>query len=124
MLSRRATLQGDGYAPGSIMLLPKRGRVNLPNCLTLVGCLVGSGFSCLTAAAAGTSAVPTSHYERPTERNGPFRDRVIVFVHGIFGDANGTWRSLSGVYWPKLLLSDRAFDDYDIYVANYKSPIL
>jgi pimeloyl-ACP methyl ester carboxylesterase len=64
-----------------------------------------------------TPPAPASHYER-----GPLHDRVIVFVHGIFGDANGTWTSSAGAYWPKLLLSDRAFDDSDVYVANYDTP--
>jgi hypothetical protein len=66
---------------------------------------------------------PISHYERPVGQNGPYKDRVIVFMHGIFGDADTTWTSRSGTYWPKLLLGDSAFDDSDVYVANYESPI-
>jgi pimeloyl-ACP methyl ester carboxylesterase len=66
----------------------------------------------------------TSHYERPATENGPFKDRVIVFVHGIFGDATSTWTSPGKVYWPKLVLGDSAFDDSDVHVANYESPVL
>lgn len=69
-------------------------------------------------------STPTSHYERPSTDKGPFKDGVIVFVHGIFGDAISTWTSsTSGAYWPRLLLGDKAFDGYDIYVANYDSPV-
>jgi hypothetical protein len=82
-------------------------------------CLLGVAL-CGFAPPANSSAptVPTSHYER-----GPVKDRVIVFVHGIFGDANSTWTSPGGNYWPKLILSDSAFDGFDVYVANYESPV-
>jgi|SRR5579859_1698 len=87
--------------------------------------LCGFVFCCVGATGGGASPpIPVSHYERPTAKSGPFKDRVIVFVHGIFGDAHGTWTSTGGAYWPKLLLSDRAFDESDIYVANYRSPVL
>jgi pimeloyl-ACP methyl ester carboxylesterase len=55
--------------------------------------------------------------------DGPSKERVIVFVHGIFGDSTSTWkRSASTPYWPRLLLADHAFDDVDVYVANFQSP--
>src|SRR4051794_4435692 len=50
------------------------------------------------------------------------REAVLVFVHGIFGDANDTWTSDQGAYWPKLLTSDLSFDKWDIYVASYATP--
>ncbi len=52
-------------------------------------------------------------------------DRVIVFVHGIFGNAINTWTcQRANVYWPKLILSDRAFADSDVYVLAYDSPYM
>jgi hypothetical protein len=45
-----------------------------------------------------------------------------VFVHGIFGDADGTWRYSSNVYWATLLLADDVFRDSDVYVAAYATP--
>jgi pimeloyl-ACP methyl ester carboxylesterase len=69
---------------------------------------------------AGSSA--QSHYERPSTKGGPYNKRVVVFVHGIFGDADGTWRYSPAVYWPRLLLADEAFRDSDVYVASYSSP--
>jgi len=50
--------------------------------------------------------------------------KVIVFVHGFLGDDKSTWSYSSDVYWPALLLSDSAFIDYDIYVANYRTEVL
>jgi hypothetical protein len=61
-----------------------------------------------------------SHYERKDNK-----PRVVVFIHGIFGDATDTWTCGStGAYWPKLLLKDSAFDDSDVYVVDYDSPYL
>ena len=73
---------------------------------------------------AQSSAVvaPTSHYERPLNGNGLLGERVIVFVHGIFGDANNTWTSSQRSYWPRMLTVDPAFRDYDVYVVNFESP--
>jgi hypothetical protein len=50
-------------------------------------------------------------------------DTVIVFVHGIFGGAVGTWtNSQSGVYWPQLLVDDPTFHNADVYVYSYAAP--
>jgi pimeloyl-ACP methyl ester carboxylesterase len=56
----------------------------------------------------------------------PTNDTVIVFVHGIFGDAKDTWRNAqTGAYWPRLLLEDNEhiFRATNIYVYQYPSPI-
>jgi triacylglycerol esterase/lipase EstA (alpha/beta hydrolase family) len=48
---------------------------------------------------------------------------VVVFVHGVFGGAVGTWtNSLSGAYWPQLLADDPAFQNADVYVYSYATP--
>jgi pimeloyl-ACP methyl ester carboxylesterase len=62
------------------------------------------------------------HYERPITKRGPYQGRVVVFVHGIFGDADSTWRYSPSVYWPRLLLADETFRGSDVYVVNYSSP--
>lgn len=49
---------------------------------------------------------------------------VIVFVHGLFGDADSTWRYSRTVYWPELLTKDSTFNGWDIYVASYPTPYL
>ncbi|MGA7558774.1 MAG: alpha/beta hydrolase [Terriglobales bacterium] len=83
------------------------------------------GFWLATMLCAVTPAFSStySHYERPQDGE-HYKDRVIVFVHGLFGNADDTWRYSPGVYWPKLLLTDESFKDTDIYVANYDSPYL
>ena len=60
-----------------------------------------------------------SHYERSENK-----DRIIVFVHGIFGDSENTWTCQPNTYWPGLLRSDEVFKDFDIYVVQYDTPLL
>jgi pimeloyl-ACP methyl ester carboxylesterase len=55
-----------------------------------------------------------AHYIR---RGNP--DRVLVFVHGIFGNPEDTWTFPPDTYWPDLVAQDDAFRDTDIYVAGY-----
>jgi hypothetical protein len=89
----------------------------------LCGFFLGSSTCQIFAAAQGGSGpLLGSHYERPRTDADSFKERVIVFVHGIFGDANSSWTSDRGAYWPKLLLKDSAFNDSDVYVAQYESP--
>jgi pimeloyl-ACP methyl ester carboxylesterase len=76
----------------------------------------------MSATAPPASLPARSHYERPSTKEGPYKARVVVFVHGIFGDSDATWRYSPTVYWPKLLLTDEAFRDSDVYVASYSSP--
>jgi len=52
-------------------------------------------------------------------RQFPGADTVIVFVHGVMGDAVSTWTSQNGAYWPKLLTEDATFDGTDIYAFSY-----
>src|SRR5258708_18029436 len=48
--------------------------------------------------------------------------RVLVFVHGIWGDGRATWLHPSGSYWPSLVSKDSLFDDFDIFVYQYPTP--
>jgi pimeloyl-ACP methyl ester carboxylesterase len=86
-----------------------------------VGCayLVSCGSKPPSTSAQRESSEPVvSTYERNEKKN-----RVIVFVHGIFGSARGTWACPRGdFYWPKALLADPVFADSDVYVAAYDSP--
>src|ERR1700722_16325338 len=88
--------------------------------------LAGLGaLSCLASPSidGAGSRTPTSHYERPANAKGPFKNAVIVFVHGMFGDAADTWTSANGTYWPRLILTDTSFDNFDVYVASYMTSI-
>jgi pimeloyl-ACP methyl ester carboxylesterase len=48
---------------------------------------------------------------------------VIVFVHGVLGNARTSWTN-SNSYWPEMLTNDKTFDGQDIYVYDYPSPAL
>lgn len=56
--------------------------------------------------------------------DGHKRDRVLVFVHGLTGTATETWRCPSGRPWPDVLRLDTAFDDWDIYVVDYRTRMI
>lgn len=74
---------------------------------------------CLACNTAGATASDIGHYIRPSQKNAGYKPRVIVFVHGIFGDSENTWLNANGAYWPRMLVDDKTFDDSDIYVAAY-----
>src|SRR2546428_13929649 len=67
----------------------------------------------LVLGAACTSA------RVPLKPSIPVRDigkeNLLVFVHGVVGDADTTWRNNeSGAYWPDLVARDPDFNDFDI----------
>jgi len=63
--------------------------------------------------------VSQSHYLSPQRG----LDGVIVFVHGIFGDADATWRNAdSGADWPTLVAKDVDFLSDEVYVVSYYTP--
>jgi pimeloyl-ACP methyl ester carboxylesterase len=73
-----------------------------------------------TSSVEATAEKPRAQYLRNDKK-----DRVIVFVHGIFGSPLDTWKCAHGdFYWPKALLSDPAFNDSDVYIAAYDSPYM
>jgi pimeloyl-ACP methyl ester carboxylesterase len=74
------------------------------------------GFFCKGALRAPRAGAPYS--------GAIYKKRVVVFVHGLFSDADYAWRYSQTVYWPKLLLADDVFQDSDVYVAAYSSPYL
>ena len=88
------------------------GRLPLPTSFVIA-------WLCLSVSATNASEPPKpfSHYER---RDG--KDRVVVFVHGIFGDLKGTWTCPTGVSWPKLILADNAFKD-SAYTLSGTKPV-
>jgi pimeloyl-ACP methyl ester carboxylesterase len=49
-------------------------------------------------------------------------DTVIVFVHGVLGDAAATW-SNGSTYWPDLLTTDHTFDGADIFALSYPTSL-
>ncbi|MCX6590869.1 MAG: TIR domain-containing protein [Acidobacteria bacterium] len=67
--------------------------------------------------APAPPSTATSHYHRQL----PNASRVLVFVHGIFGDAANTW-ACNTATWPQLLEADQAFAGTNIYTVAYTSP--
>ena len=90
--------------------------------LRIVVLLASLAAGCISCKRTAPNTSPdqrvASHYERRTKNS-----RVIVFVHGIFGNAVSTWTCPRlNVYWPRLILTDNAFSNSDIYVLAYDSP--
>jgi hypothetical protein len=49
--------------------------------------------------------------------------RAIIFIHGIHGSSDDTWRvSPSGPNWPDLMQTDSQFTDAEIFKVGYPSP--
>lgn len=49
--------------------------------------------------------------------------RVIVFVHGIFGDQRSTWLNrTTGRSWPEMIAEDPRFESFDVYSVGFDSP--
>lgn len=48
---------------------------------------------------------------------------LIVFIHGLGGNARQTWSSPAGVFWPDLVYGDPAFAEPDILVVDYETTI-
>lgn len=51
------------------------------------------------------------------------KSKVVIFVHGLFGNASASWACKDTASWPEMLLSDEAFADSDIYAAGYETPL-
>jgi hypothetical protein len=83
-------------------------------------CLVDScGSNKLPVVEPSTDSAQ-SHYVRRQNA-----DTVIVFVHGIFGGAVGTWTNPdSRAYWPQMVADDSTFQNADVYVYSYSSPYI
>jgi pimeloyl-ACP methyl ester carboxylesterase len=71
------------------------------------------------APAAAAEAVVASRY-----LSTPSGNTVIVFVHGVFGDADTTWKAANGASWPELMRGDEAFAGVDLYTVSLPSPMI
>lgn len=50
---------------------------------------------------------------------------VVLFIHGVTGNATDTWtEEATGTYWPDLIAADPAFDGFATYLFEYRSPRL
>jgi hypothetical protein len=75
------------------------------------------------AARSASQSAPYTGYYPMTAR--PSNKIVIVFVHGIFGDSEETWKSKNGHYWPEMIYNNAPFKNRaDIYLFGFYSPYL
>ena len=51
------------------------------------------------------------------------REKLILFVHGVFGDPSPTWKNRDGLSWPEMMQQDRAFTDFTIGSMSYDTPL-
>ncbi|TKS64017.1 MAG: hypothetical protein EWM73_00894 [Nitrospira sp.] len=51
-------------------------------------------------------------------------DKLIVFVHGVFGDPVNSWTSQAGVTWPDLIKGDERFRGFTVATYRCDSPFL
>ncbi len=58
-----------------------------------------------------------SHYESHVAG----RPRVIVFVHGLYGDASGTWTASNKAFFPSLVATDPTITQANVFVAGYQT---
>lgn len=93
--------------------------------LLLMTLLFGLSTACPGTAGQGSRAADST-FEPPNPKGfyvrGPEKNRVIIFVNGIFGDAQSTWKNSSSAYWPQLIGDDSSFADSDIFVLSFESP--
>jgi hypothetical protein len=77
--------------------------------------------NCTSVARPGSSPAAVSRYVRGDTKS----ESVVVFVHGVFGDAVSTWTNpTTNAYWPDLLTKDAGFDGVDVFVHSFPSPVL
>jgi triacylglycerol esterase/lipase EstA (alpha/beta hydrolase family) len=75
--------------------------------------------------AAAWSLIPPVHAQQRSGyiKHDPSRKEVIVFVHGVIGDAKDTWTNAqTRSYWPALVRDDSTFSDANVWIFSYSSP--
>lgn len=83
-------------------------------------------FGCATSATITPVAAAGTHlpgYIKGSANSAA--DRVIVFVHGVFGDGERTWTNdVTHAYFPRLVADDQVFAGADVWVDDYPTPHL
>lgn len=85
----------------------------------IVTSIWSAALSTIGMAISSTCLAQDNYYRYESSNNS-----VIVFVHGVLGDAKLTWKNKeSGAYWPDLISKDSAFDGVNIYILDYPSTV-
>src|ERR1700709_1703838 len=97
-------------------------------CVLLVAILLHGGCAKRDSPipdAANNSAKGSSHSYPGYYWQQPENKSVIVFMHGVLGDAKSTWKNSStGAFWPEIVKTDPEFAGYDIYVYDFPTKLL
>lgn len=71
-----------------------------------------------TPAAEIGKAYPGYYWQQPGNRG------VIVFMHGVLGAAEDTWKNAqTGAFWPELVKQDPEFAGFDIYLYQFPTSL-
>jgi pimeloyl-ACP methyl ester carboxylesterase len=89
----------------------------LPRILMIV-LLFGAGCSAVPDEAR-RSAAPLNYHFAPGSSQ-----KLILFVHGLFGDPISTWTNDNGQSWMGLMAGDPAFRDFTVATIRYDTPLL
>lgn len=74
----------------------------------------------LSCSKSEEPIISTSQTSTSTLRG---KSRAVVFVHGIYGSGQNTWKSDDGkAFWPDLMRADSKFSDADVVVKSYLTP--
>ncbi len=80
--------------------------------------LIGTSFS---LTGCGSNKVALSAFEH----RAPPNDKLVVFISGVLGDAQGTWENAdTKAYWPNLVANDPELKAFDVYVVSYRTTLL
>jgi tetratricopeptide (TPR) repeat protein len=93
--------------------------------LVLAGVLVLSGCDRFKRSDPGETPPdpPSPSVQSRYVHRAPNAAGIVVFVHGVFGDATKTWvNTKTGASWPELVAKDGDFSGYDVYAVDYMSP--
>jgi pimeloyl-ACP methyl ester carboxylesterase len=84
--------------------------------------MISRGLLLMLVFVVGTVAATETPHVGYLRKN-PKNDTVIVFVHGVLGDAVQTWTNdRTKASFPQLLADDPAFKAVNVYVHGYVSP--
>jgi pimeloyl-ACP methyl ester carboxylesterase len=95
--------------------------------LLILGMSLGMIGGCATTSAEGppTPASESPSVSRWVKSSRPSARTVVVFIHGVMGDAHTTWRaSANSVGWPELLGRDTSLPSLDVLSLGYRSPLI
>ncbi|HEV7570957.1 MAG TPA: alpha/beta fold hydrolase [Thermoanaerobaculia bacterium] len=91
--------------------------------VVFVGLLISLCITSCSTIAPPPPPPPESHWVPRGDGWAPRQhgvNGVVIFVHGLFGDADGTWRFDSKhASWPELVAKDSDFASDDVYVVGY-----